>query len=184
MEIQLISEALFKEHSPVKEATLIGKFIPYIGIAQRLYIDRVLGAALVKELKDQIKASQVTPTPTPYPITDNNKALLQMIAPALSFYTVYQALPFHWAAIVNKGITVRESENSKAVDIGDIAQLRKWIKDDAETLLAELRDYLCGCKTNYPLWSPSPGYGCAEGGGCNGDPVDNIYDFGIYIPRR
>lgn len=185
MEIQLISEALFKENSPIKEDTLIGKFIPYIGLAQRLYIDRILGVALVNEIKAEIKAAQADPVPTPYPISDKNKALIQLIAPALSFYTVYQALPFHWAAIVNKGVTIRESENSKGVSINDIAQLRKWIKDDAEALTEDLRRYLCGCRTSYPLWTPSPGYGCADARDCGDNTTTtNNYDFGIFIPRK
>lgn len=185
MEVQLITEALFKENSPVKEDALVTKFIPYIGLAQKLYIDRILGVALVRELKGQILAAQANPVPDPYPITPENKALIQLIAPALSFYAVYQALPFHWAAIVNKGVTIRESENSKGVSINDIAQLRKWIKDDAEVLAGELRAYLCGCATTYPLWSPSPGYGCTGASDCNeNNNINNSYDFGIFIPKR
>ena len=38
MEIVLINEALFTENSPIKENTIITKFVPYIGIAQKMYI--------------------------------------------------------------------------------------------------------------------------------------------------
>lgn len=184
MEIQLISEKLFKDNSPIKEDTIISKFIPYIGLAQRLYIDRILGAGLIKELKTQIKAAQDNPQANPYPITEKNQALLSLIAPPLAFYAVYQGLPFHWAAILNKGVTIRDSENSRGVDINDIAQLRRWIRDDAEVMAADLRAYLCGCKQNYPLWSPSPGYGCIDNGDCSGEPRTSSLDFGIFIPRR
>lgn len=178
--MELITEELFKEHSPIKTDTNIEDFVPYIDIAQRLYIDKILGKPLLSELEAQIKAAQADPTPDPYPITPENKALLKMLAPALAYYAVYQGLPFHWASIVNKGVTIRESENSKGVDIKDIAQLRRWLKDDAEELLRQLVAYLCECKTNYPLWQPG-GY-C--GGGCN-DTKQNIpFDAGIYIPKR
>ena len=184
MEIQLISEALFKENSPIKEDTVISKFIPYIGLAQRIYLDRILGAALVKELKDQIKAAQADPAPDPNPITPANRALLQLIAPPLAFYAVYQGLPFHWAGIQNKGVTIAESENSKGVNINDIAQLRRWLRDDADALASDLRRYLCSCKGSYPLWSPAAGYGCQDGDGCDGENRSPGTDFAIFIPRR
>ena len=127
MEIVLINEELFKENSPIKDDTIITKFVPYISIAQKMYIERILGKPLSDELKDQVKAASRTGA-TSDKITPENQALILILAPALSFYAVYQGIPFHWAAIVNKGITVRESENSKAVDIKDIAQLRRWLK--------------------------------------------------------
>lgn len=180
MEIALLSEELFRANSPIKDDTSIVKFVPYILIAQKMYIEKVLGRELTVELQDQIKAAQVVPAPNPYPITEENQALLIEIAPALSFYAVYQGLPFHWAAIVNKGLTLRNSENSDAVALADVAQLRRWVRDDAEALTAQLVAYLCGCGTSrYPLWKPG-GY-C--GGGC-GEPSKSPFNSGIHIPRR
>ena len=179
MEIALINEELFKENSPIKDDTIISKFVPYIAIAQKMYIERILGRALVEELKDQIKQATETPDADPYPITADNQALIIMLAPALSFYAVYQGMPFHWAAIVNKGITIRESENSKGVDIKDIAQLRRWLKDDAEYLARDLRNYISGCASKYPLWAPADGCGT-----CSTSAPAGASDFGIFIPRR
>lgn len=178
MEIALITEELFKQNSPIKDDTIITKFIPYIMIAQKMYLAPVLGRPLMEELQAQISAAQETPDADPYPITPENQALLLEIAPALSFYAVYQGLPFHWAAIVNKGVTMRNSENSDAAGLEDIAQLRRWIRDDAQALMSQLTSYLCGCSL-YPLWIPG-GY-C--GGGC-GEPKTSASDFGIYIPKR
>lgn len=184
MEIAIITEALFKENSPIKDDTLISKFVPYIIIAQKMYVERIIGRALLEELQDQIKSAQETPDADPYPITPENQALITEIAPALSFYAVYQGIPFHWAAIVNKGITVRESENSGAVSLNDVSQLRRWLKDDAEYMARSLVTYMCGCKGKYPLWMPGEGYGC--GCGCDGENGSNKVplDAGIYIPKR
>lgn len=180
MEIAIISEALFKQNSPIKEDTIITKFIPYIIIAQKLYVEKIIGRALMQELQTEIKAATTTPDVLPYPISPENQALIIELAPALSFYAVYQGLPFHWAAIVNKGITIRESENSAGIDVDDVAQLRRWLKDDAETLARQAVDYLCKCRANYPLWAPAEGYGCPEG--CRQSPMP--LDAGIYIPNR
>lgn len=187
MEIAIINESLFKQNSPIKEDTIISKFVPYILIAQKMYVERIIGRPLLEELQDQIKEAQgstVDPDDPAYPITPDNQALILEIAPTLSFYSVYQGLPFHWAEIVNKGITVRESENSKAVELKDLAQLRRWLKDDAEYLSTRLVAYMCGCKEKYPDWKPGAGYDC--GCGCGGDTGSKAVplDAGIYIPKR
>ena len=159
MEIALINESLFRDNSPVKDDTIIGKFIPYIVLAQRLYIAPILGDALTSELQTQIKIASETGDTTA--ITQTNQALILMIAPPLSFYAVYQALPFHWASLINKGITLLESENSKAIGIDELGQLRRYLRDDAQILAQQLADYLCHCEANYPLWRPSESCGCA-----------------------
>jgi len=169
----LINEDLFKLHSPVTASTDITDFIPYICIAQELYIEDVLGIALTTELKEQITSNS---------LTEVNSNLIIHIAPALSFYAVYQALPFHWASIVNKGITIRESENSKSVNINDISQLRRWIKDDADILRTQLIRFLKECQSHYPLWQPSEQ--------CRGTEVNNTgsdnqrFDSGFYFPTK
>ncbi len=161
----LINERLFKQHSPVTSSTDISEFIPYIGIAQELHILPLLGEALTDELCEQIAQNT---------LNEANSSLILRIAPVLSFYTVYQALPFHWATIVNKGITIRESENSRGVDISDLAQLRQWIKNDADVLKRQLADFLRRNKATYPLWT--------DASGCDGD--NEHFDSGFYFPKR
>lgn len=165
IQIALITEKLFKQHSPVTSNTDITEFVPYIGIAQELHIAPLLGEPLMAELREQVSNNSLTP---------QNSDLILKIAPALSFYAVYQALPFHWATIVNKGITVRESENSKGVDIKDLAQLRLWIKNDADVLKGQLLDFLSVCRSHYPLWIPV--------NDCGKD--NENFDSGFYFPKR
>lgn len=170
--IPLITEAMFKQHSPVTSNTGIAEFVPYICIAQELHIEPILGEPLISELKTQIEGNTLTP---------DNSDLIIKIAPVLSFYAVYQALPFHWASIVNKGVTIRESENSKGVDIKDIAQLRIWIKGDAEVLAKQLITFLCKCRSNYPLWRPQNQ--CCDDV-INEGSTKKEYDSGFYFPKR
>ncbi|MDR2954493.1 MAG: hypothetical protein LBV43_05385 [Prevotella sp.] len=172
IQIPLITEKLFKQHSPVTTNTDITEFVPYISIAQELHIAPLLGETLISELKDQIAGNSLT--------AENSDLILKM-APALSFYAVYQALPFHWATIVNKGITIRESENSKGVNINDIAQLRRWIKDDAQLLATQLIAFLCQCRNNYPLWLP-PSNCCNKAIGEDKSQIG--FDSGFYFPKK
>ena len=171
-EIALISDELFYENSPVKEETTISKFIPYVLIAQKIHITRILGEPLTVELQEAIKADKLSP---------EQSALIRTIAPALSFWAVYQALPFHWAAIVNKGVTLRESENSKAVSTEDIAAMRRWLRDDAQTLTRNIVDYLTKCAASFPAWRPAEPCGCGEDG--NEGSNRSEYNAGIYIPE-
>jgi len=165
----LISKDLFRQHSPVTGNTDLAEFIPYLSIAQELYLTPVLGEALMTELKMQVKSDS---------LTEANSMLIVKVAPVLSFYAVYQGLPFHWAAIVNKGITIRESENSRGIDINDVAQLRQWIRDDAGIFLGLLADFLCSHRKDYPLWKPGKDY-CGD---CH--RYNSVFDGGFYFPGR
>lgn len=164
--MELISSRLLKEYSPVKEDTDTSSFVPYVKIAQILHINKILGDPLRAELEQQIKDENITPA---------NKALLETMAPCIAYFAVYQGLPFHWASFVNKGVTVRESENSKAVDQNDISQLRAWLLNDANVFKQNLIDYLCKCAKNYPLWNPT-GF-C---GGCGTSKIE-VSDLGINL---
>lgn len=175
MEVAIISADLFKENSPLQYDTVADDFLVYILLAQKVYIKEIIGIPLYEELQTQIKAASVTPAPDPNPITPANRALLIEIAPVLSFYAVYLGLPFHWAKIINKGVTVAESENSKGVTVNDIAQLRRWLLDTASTLKSQLLTYLGGCD-KYPLYKPA-------GGTCCDAPRKEL-NQGIYIPNR
>jgi hypothetical protein len=166
--IALINEELFKLHSPITGNTDLTEFIPYLSIAQELYIAPILGEPLMTELKTQITDNSLSST---------NSELIIKIAPMLAFYAIYQGLPFHWASIVNKGITIRESENSRGININDVSQLRRWVRDDAEIFTKLLIDFLCSRRSDYPLWKPDQDY-CSSCG-----QNSSIFDSGFYFPK-
>lgn len=170
----LINEELLKLHSPITSEVDVTDFIPYLVIAQDLYIAPILGEPLINELRSQIENND---------LSNHNSALIVKIAPVLAFYTVYQGLPFHWASIVNKGITIRESENSKSVDMNDLAQLRRWVKDDAERFTGLLIEFLCKCHANYPLWRPAEGFACCDDIIGEGS-ARHDFDSGFYFSHR
>lgn len=188
MEIIIISEDLFKQNSPVGNNVNLEDWAPYILLVQKMYLKKILGAALLLELQVQIKAATEAGPADPNPITPDNRALLIEIAPTLAFYTIYQGLPFSWAKIQNKGVTALESENSKAVAYDDIARLQRKTLEDAERLAHDLISYLCGCASKYPTWAPYAGYGCADRGltCCDGSTnrYGKPYDSGVYFPNR
>lgn len=177
MEIAIINEDLFKENSPIRDNTNIAEFVPYIIIAQKMYIEPLIGRPLVREIQNAI-AANIGPDHTPIP--PRIQALILEIAPCLSFYAVYQGLPFHWAGIQNKGITVADSENSKAITGNDLASLRAWLRTDAQAWADKLLQYLKGCRSDYPAWVPPAGCGCDTEN--PGRPVQ--LNYGINIPKN
>lgn len=188
MEVLIISEELFKENSPVGINVNLEDWQPYILLAQKMYIRKVLGRPLLIELQAQIKAAGDAGEGAPNPITPENRALLIEIAPALAYYAMYLGLPFQWAKIQNKGITAQESENSKALDFTDVSKLQRGVLEHGETFAHELIGYLCGCAAKYPLWSPYPGYGCSDRGYtcCDGSApkYGKPYESGVFFPKR
>lgn len=178
MEIAIINEALFKENSPVRDNAAIDEFVPYILIAQKMYIVPLIGRALVTRIQNAIAESLKTESPVPIPA--DIQALIVEIAPCLSFYAVYQGLPFHWAGIQNKGITLADSDNSKSIDGNDMSKLRSWLRTDAQSWADALLNYLKGCRAIYPEWVPPPGCVCDDTVSTRPVPLD----YGINIPPR
>lgn len=168
MSTPIINEELFKLYSPVTGNTDLKEFVPYLSIAQELYISPILGKRLITELKSQINSNTISET---------NSSLILKIAPALSFWTVYQGLPFHWASIVNKGITIRESENSKGININDVAQLRQWVRNDAEIFNNILIEYLCVEQDKFKLWKPDKNY-------CSACEDNSTFDSGFFFSKQ
>lgn len=176
MEIAIINEELFKENSPVRDNAVITEFVPYIILAQKMYIIPLIGRALVKRIQKAIEDSLKE---EPIPIPPDIQALIVEIAPCLSFYAVYQGLPFHWAGIQNKGITLADSENSKSIDGKDLGQLLNWLRRDAQLWAASLLTYLKGCRQLYPDWQPPADCDCDDT-----KPEPPKLNFGISIPDK
>jgi len=145
MEIALLSEQLFKDNSPIKDETTIKKFVPFVLIAQKLKIKNLLGLALYTELQTQILDDG---------LTHGNKALILEIAPALSFWALYFGLPFHWAQVQDKGLTVQKSDNSSSVSKDDMSSVRVELETFADLFTKDLQNYLQKCGQNYPTYRP------------------------------
>jgi hypothetical protein len=173
--ILLITEELLKLYSPFGENFDTEAVIPFVNIAQKLFVEDILGLPLVSELKAQIKDND---------LTEENSTLIVEIAPSLALYSYYEYLPFGWAKILNKSLTVKESENSKAVSINDMSQLRLIVKNDADVFLRKLIDFLCSCKENYPLWKPKYPDICKCS--CEDSEGSNVkgYDSGIFMKKK
>ena len=172
--LPIISEELFKQNSPISENVDIKVYTSFFNLVQDMYIEPIIGTPLLDELKEQVLTNS---------LTTHNSTLILKIAPVLSTYTVYQALPFHWASIINKGVTIRESENSKGIDLKDMAQLRTYLENTASLLEQSLIKFLCSCRSNYPSWRPSNA-NCCNDVINEGNTNKSNHSFGFHFPNK
>ena len=59
-EVFLIDEELLKNYSNMSRNVGVDKVIPYINLAQPMYVEPVLGTALMEELQMQIDSGEVS----------------------------------------------------------------------------------------------------------------------------
>jgi hypothetical protein len=139
-----IDETYFKSSNGL-DASLDNKMImPSIEKAQDFYILPLLGTALYNQLQTQIESGTVS--------ADNTTLLDSYIAPCLSKYSLYEAIPKIFYKIENNGIFKRSAEFAEAIDFKDLTMVRQITKDDAEFFATKLTRYLQANPTVYPLY--------------------------------
>lgn len=151
IEQPLISEDLLKLYSNISRNVDITKIIPYILLAQKFYIESIIGTALYSDLQKEVAHQEADDT---YTIPEDDQALLLKIAPTLALYTDYLSLRPLAYTITEKGITKQNSDNSSSIDSTELAQYLLDIKNKAEMSAKLLREYLDCCKDKYPLYKP------------------------------
>ena len=149
----LISEELLKLHSPISKNVDVDKLIPFLTISQPYYVESILGEALTTELKTQIETDS---------LTEENKALILKIAPALANWTAYLALRSLAYTITEKSITKEHSENSEALSERELGEMILYVKNLAEMATELLIKYLCLCSLTYPLWRANEDCHCEK----------------------
>ena len=152
-DVFLIDEELLKNYSNMSRNVGVDKVIPYINLAQPMYLEPVLGTALMEELQMQIDSGEVSET---------NQALLLKIAPALALWTDYLAARRYSYTVTQKGITKEKSENSESLNEKELGYFIHSIREDAENATELLIKYLCRCRDSYPLWRPDNECDCAK----------------------
>ena len=170
----LISEELLKLHSPISKNVDVDKLIPFLTISQPYYVESILGEALTTELKTQIETDS---------LTEENKALILKIAPALANWTAYLALRSLAYSITEKSITKEHSENSEALSERELGEMILYVKNLAEMATELLIKYLCLCSLTYPLWRANEDCHCEKYVPTDGKAKQDK-KYSIYFPNK
>ena len=144
VEVQtLITEDYFKTYSPISDNYNIKDIKPYFHVAEKLWIEPIIGTPLYEELLDEVEKNEVT---------SENATLLLNIYPLLAFAIVYESLPFVGYHLSQVGITKGKSENSEPVSINDVNYISTQLRNQCETMKMLLKKFLDEHAEHYPLY--------------------------------
>lgn len=174
VEVQtLITEDYFKTYSPISDNYNIKDIKPYFHVAEKLWIEPIIGTPLYEELLDEVEKDEVTP---------ENATLLLNIYPLLAFAIVYESLPFVGYHLSQVGITKGKSENSEPVSINDVNYISSQLRNQCETMKMLLKKFLDEHAEHYPLYyaDNTVECNCECDDECGWDWIYHYYTDGTY----
>lgn len=152
------SRVLFCDEGYVKQTTYLFEnidpklIIPSIRIAQDQHILTILGSGIFEELKTQISSNTLT--------ANNIKLLEEYVQPTLASWVITQMLPSLVYHLQNKGIQIKNSDNSESATKDDIIFLQEQYENSAKSYSQLLINYLRRNNADYPLYyNPGGSYG-------------------------
>lgn len=99
---------------------------------------------------------------------DEDRLIDNYIIPFLIQVSLYRCLPYLWTKMENSSIVLKETENTKSVDLEQLKYLRGDVMKDANFIKQRLIKYLCDNTSLYPQYK--------------GSNVKSAYDnIGIYL---
>lgn len=172
VEVQtLITEDYFKAYSPIPENYNIKEIKPYFHVAEKLWIEPIIGMPLYEELLDEVEKDEVTP---------ENATLLLNIYPLLAFAITYESLPFVGYHLSQVGITKGKSEISEPVSINDVNYISTQLRNQCETMKMLLKKFLDENAEHYPLYYADNNAECNCDNDCEWDWIYHYYTDGTY----
>ncbi len=165
---EFISIEYLKKETVISGNVDVEELKPHVIVAQEMYIQDLLGSNLYNTLVAEIIADTVTA---------ENIILLNKIAPALSYYTFYIAMPFLMIKVKNKGLLKSSDPNtgSNSIELREMTFLQEKVLNYAEFHGERLVRFLCNNSADYPTYLNS---------GTDPDMVARgtaYTDFGFYI---
>ena len=172
VEVQtLITEEYCKTYSPISDNYNIKDIKPYFHVAEKLWIEPIIGTPLYEELLDEVEKDEVTP---------ENATLLLNIYPLLAFAITYESLPFVGYHLSQVGITKGKSEISEPVSINDVNYISTQLRNQCETMKKLLKKFLDENAEHYPLYYADNNAECNCDDECGWDWIYHYYTDGTY----
>lgn len=149
----LISQDLLTKYSPIGLTVSDTKVIPSI-IRAQVDIRTIIGSELYNVLVQEVSSKEQDPT---YIIPQKYLDLLEVIAPALAYRSLYYAISYLWVSISQKGIIKESSENSQSISQNELAFLRSDLSESWCSFQSILLEFLSTNQADYPEYkTPVP----------------------------
>ena len=139
----LISENYLKEYTNINKNVDMTILTPIVQEVQDFYSIPLLGTNLYNEVLGQVTTSTVTAL---------NQTLLDLVVPCMLHYAKMEAMPDMKYRLMNKGVMIKNSENSSAADLSEIQFLMDRSKNKAEIYAQRVTNYLNRYVSSYPLY--------------------------------
>ena len=164
-----IDDVYLKTYTPVGKSIDVDQIYPFVGEAQDIYIQDLLGTPLYDDLVYKLYSGLTFSTPF---FTQYEIELINLSSKALAYWSVYLALPHLSIAIRNIGLARATSENTQTSNLDDLRYIRGEVKDLAEFWAQRVVNYLCENSQHFTLYRAA-----------SKDiyPQNWVYDSDIYI---
>lgn len=145
--VRWINKEYLVKRSVIDSNVEWAKVEPIVDLVQRKYILRLLGTDLYTNINNAIDANITSSTiiPAKYK-TLIDTYLLDIIV----YYTLYETSLTFKFRYTNKGVVVKDSENSQPASTDDIKLIMESWKSDAEMFANELTQFLLINTGTYP----------------------------------
>ena len=159
-----ITEADLKANTTIQANVDVALLTDSIEFAQASHIDYVIGERLAARLQSYLVANKL-------PEEAALKTLLEKIVPALSWWTLYEALPGLHLKITNSAVVVKQSRESESADASSVKLLQHNASNRAEFYTEQLLKFLRSKKQDYPEFPE------------NAPQASTGFSGGIYFPK-
>jgi hypothetical protein len=143
---KLIDSAYIKANTVVQELVADITLDSFIYMSQDFWIKPILSEELYSNVINEVSANSGSTTGL---TSTTTQILVDNIKPVLSYYTIFEALPFLSVKITSNGIIKRSGSAFEPIQVDELKFLRKDILDKAKSYETILRDYLEANKSLY-----------------------------------
>lgn len=140
-----------KEHLPVSIDMDFNNILPFIKVAERDYIIRIIS----KTQYDDLSAAYNVTTPT---LTPAQTALLGRLQEAITAYAFYLWIPSGQLQIDDSGIRIATTDTIKTAFQWQIDELQKSVLKQAYSAMDDLLSFMEDNIADYTLWQASDAY--------------------------
>jgi hypothetical protein len=120
--------------------------LPNIEKAQRKYLQKILGKALIHDLETKYEATN---------LSGLEQELVTLIQLPLSAYAVMDDLAFIQSMITDSGIRTPSTDKMQAAHRWEYNELKNTLQDYAMDGIEQLLDFLYDNKASFALWTAS-----------------------------
>jgi len=145
--VRWINKEYLVKRSVIDSNVEWAKIEPIVDLVQRKYILRILGTDLYTNVNTAIDANITSNTTIPA----KYKTLIDVyLLDIIVFYTLYEASLTFKFRYTNKGLMVKDSDNSQPASTDDVKLVMESWKNNAELFANELTQYLIINAGTYP----------------------------------